>query len=67
MKVRAIEVGREVPRGGIEKQDDLEWEGYLQIHNHAERTGLLSHDEGLHNYLDAKLAVFETKYGDPTT
>ena len=59
LKVRAIERGREAPRGRIGKGVDLEWEAYLQAHTHAERLGLLAHDHELHNFLDAKLGDFE--------
>jgi hypothetical protein len=59
LKVRAIERGREAPRGHIVKDVDLEWEAYLQAHNHAERLGLLAHDQELHDFLDAKLGDFE--------
>ncbi len=59
----AIERNRQTHRGRIEKLDDLEWEAYLQARNFAEEIGLLAHDEGLHSFLDAKLAVFEEKYG----
>ena len=57
-----IERNRQTHRGRIGKVDDLEWEAYLQAHNFAEEIGLLAHDEGLHSYLDAKLAVLEKKY-----
>ncbi len=70
MKTQAIETGRLTPRGGIQRQHDLEWEGYLQVHDQAERLGLLSYDEELHDFLDARLAVFEERYEvavEPTT
>ena len=59
LKARVIEQGREAPRGRIGKDVDLEWEAYLQAHNHAERLGLLDHDQELHDFLDAKLGDFE--------
>ena len=63
LKRKAIEEGRQTPRGGIERRDDLEWEAYLQTHNCAETLGLLNHDRELHKFLDGRLAAFEEKYG----
>lgn len=60
--IQAIEDGRQTQRGRLDKQDDLEWEAYLQIHESAERLGLLTYDNKLHNYLNEKLAMFEDKY-----
>lgn len=62
MNAKEIERNRQTCRGSIAKEDDLQWEGYLQIHNRAEALGLLAYDDGLHNYLNAKLAFFEEKY-----
>ena len=63
LRPRRIERGREAPRGGIEKKDDLVWEAYLQTHNHAESLGLLELDPELHEFLDERLLVLETQYG----
>ena len=63
LKPRAIERGRAAPRGRIGKDVDLEWEAYLQAHNHAERLGLLIHDQELHEFFDAKLGDFERAHG----
>lgn len=63
LRPRRIERGRQAPRGGIVREGDLEWEAYLQVHNHAEGLGLLAHDQELHGFLDRRLAVFEERYG----
>ena len=63
LKRRTIEAGRLIPRGGIDRRDDLEWEAYLQAHDYAEGLGLLAHDQELHEHLNAHLAIFEKKYG----
>ena len=58
-----IERGRVAPRGNIPARDDLLWEAYLRVHNHAERLGLLKEDTYLHDLLDERLRGFEEKYG----
>ena len=63
LRPRRIERDRQAPRGGIERGDDLEWEAYLQAHNHAEGLGLLAHDPELHGFLDGRLASLEERYG----
>ena len=63
LNVDLIEQGRETGRGGIPVGVDLEWEAYLQTHEHAERLGLLAHDQELHDFLDAKLGEFEKAHG----
>jgi hypothetical protein len=60
--IKNIEANRMTKQGLIEKQDDLEWEAYLQLHNLAEELGLLEHDKELIAYLNKKLAHFEEKY-----
>ena len=60
--VAEIERDRQTPRGDIRVEDDLLWEAYLQVHNHAERLGLLKEDKDLHDLLDERLRVFEERY-----
>ncbi len=62
MNAKEIEKNRQIRQGNIAKKDDLQWEGYLQIHELAETLGLLDHDSKLHDYLNTKLAFFEEKY-----
>lgn len=60
--VQLIEQGRIAPQGRIIKEDDLLWEGYLQLHVLAEKMGLLSEDSTFHALLDSRLETFEMKY-----
>lgn len=56
---KLIEEGREAPCGEIERQRDLHWEAYLQLHCRAQDMGILERDSELHDVLDARLAHFE--------
>ena len=60
---KLIDQGRLAPVvKALPRSQELEWEGYLQLHDFAERLGVLGRDDGLHYLLNDRLRDYEAHF-----